>query len=38
MVDHGVKRLPVVQDEVPVGVITRHDLLRLLKDQPGHTA
>jgi CBS domain-containing protein len=27
---HNIHRLPVVRDGVPVGMVTRHDLLRLL--------
>lgn len=33
IVDHDAKRLAVVQDGIPQGVITRHDLLRLLRDE-----
>ena len=27
---HNIHRLPVVRDGVPVGMVTRHDLLRLM--------
>jgi CBS domain-containing protein len=27
---HDVNRLPVVRDGVPVGLVARHDLLRLM--------
>ncbi len=30
MLHHDVHRLPVVRDNVPVGIVTRHDLLRLM--------
>lgn len=30
MIDHGVHRVPVVRDGVPVGIVTRHDLLKLM--------
>jgi CBS domain-containing protein len=30
MLRHEIHRLPVVRDGVPVGIITRHDLLRLM--------
>jgi CBS domain-containing protein len=30
MVEHGVHLLPIVRDGVPVGIVARHDLLRLM--------
>jgi CBS domain-containing protein len=30
MLEHSVHRLPVVRDGVPVGIISRHDLLKLV--------
>ncbi|HVL49520.1 MAG TPA: CBS domain-containing protein [Candidatus Thermoplasmatota archaeon] len=30
MLEHDVTRIPVVRDEVPVGIVARHDLLSLL--------
>jgi CBS domain-containing protein len=30
MLRHDINRIPVVRDDVPVGVVARHDLLRLL--------
>lgn len=30
MLDHDFNRLPVVRDDKPVGVVARHDLLRLM--------
>jgi CBS domain-containing protein len=27
---HDISRLPVVRDGVPVGIVARHDLLKLL--------
>lgn len=33
MINHNRRRLPVVRDGRPVGVVTRHDLLKLLVDQ-----
>lgn len=30
---HGVHRLPVVRDGIPVGMVTRHDLLKLMLHQ-----
>ncbi|MFN8558493.1 MAG: universal stress protein [Dehalococcoidia bacterium] len=32
LVHHDIHRLPVVRDGKPVGVVTRHDLLRLMVD------
>jgi CBS domain-containing protein len=30
LLKHGIHHLPVVRDQVPVGVISRHDLLRIM--------
>ncbi len=30
MLEHSVHRLPVVRDDVPVGMVSRHDLLKLV--------
>lgn len=30
MIDHGMHRVPVVRDGVPVGMVTRHDLLKMM--------
>jgi len=30
MLDHKVHRLPVVRDAIPVGIISRHDLLKMV--------
>lgn len=30
MIERGLRRLPVVRDGVPVGMVTRHDVLRLM--------
>jgi CBS domain-containing protein len=30
MMRHDINRVPVVRDGVPVGIVTRHDLLRLM--------
>ena len=30
MVEHNVHRLPVLRDRVPVGIVARHDLLKLM--------
>lgn len=35
MLHHHIHRLPVVRDDVPVGMVTRRDLLKLM--QPGKT-
>lgn len=32
MLKHDINRLPVVRDGVPVGIIARHDLLRMMID------
>lgn len=32
MLRHNINRIPVIRDEKPVGMIARHDLLRLLID------
>jgi CBS domain-containing protein len=33
LLKHDVNRLPVVRDGVPVGIVSRHDLLRLMAPQ-----
>jgi CBS domain-containing protein len=30
MLDYDINRIPVVRDGVPVGIVTRHDLLKLI--------
>jgi len=30
MIERNIKRLPVVRGDIPIGMITRHDLLRLM--------
>ena len=30
MIQHDISRVPVVRDDVPVGIVARHDLLRLM--------
>lgn len=35
MLEHRVHRLPVLRDGVPVGIVARHDLLRLMVDSTG---
>ena len=30
MFEHDINRIPVIRDGVPVGIVSRHDLLRLL--------
>jgi len=35
MIDNNVFRMPVLKDGKPVGIITRHDLLKLIIDS-GH--
>lgn len=30
MLQHDINRIPVVRDRVPVGIVSRHDLLKLL--------
>lgn len=30
MLHHGIHRIPVVRGRVPVGIVTRHDLLRVM--------
>ena len=37
MVEHGVKRLPVLQDGKLVGIVSRGDLVPLLVDHPSQT-
>ncbi len=33
MLTHDINRIPVVRDGVPVGIVTRHDLLKLMAQQ-----
>lgn len=33
MLDSDLKRIPVVRDGVPVGIIARHDLLKLMREK-----
>lgn len=33
MLDHEINHVPVVRDGIPVGIISRHDLLRLMVDK-----
>ena len=36
MLEHSVSHIPVVRDGVPVGIVSRHDLLKMmLERQPG---
>jgi CBS domain-containing protein len=35
MLKHDINRVPVVRDGVPVGIVARHDLLRLLAGNEG---
>lgn len=35
MLDRDVKHIPVVEDGKPLGLIARHDLLKMLYDAPG---
>ncbi len=37
MIDNNVFRMPVLEDGKPVGIITRHDLLKLIIDSDHHT-
>lgn len=37
MIDNNVFRMPVLKDGKPVGIITRHDLLKLIIDGDHHT-
>ncbi len=37
MIDNNVFRMPVLKDGKPVGIITRHDLLKLIIDNNHHT-
>jgi CBS domain-containing protein len=30
MIEHDISRVPIVRDGVPVGIVARHDLLRLM--------
>ncbi len=34
MLEHDINRIPVVRDGVPVGIISRHDLLRMMIEKP----
>lgn len=34
MIHYDLHRIPVVRDGVPVGMVTRHDLLKLMLDAP----
>lgn len=34
MIRHDIKRLPVVRNNIPVGIISRHDLLKLMMHNP----
>ena len=34
MLSHDINRIPVVRQGVPVGIVTRHDLLKLMAQQP----
>ncbi len=36
MVENGVHLVPVVRDGVPVGIVSRHDLLRMIVQQAEH--
>lgn len=33
MIDHSLHRIPVLRDGVPVGIVTRHDLLKLMAQE-----
>ena len=35
---HDITRIPVVRDRKPVGIVARHDLLRMMKTQPATLA
>jgi CBS domain-containing protein len=35
MLHHDVNRIPVVRDGTPVGIVARHDLLRLMLHDRG---
>ncbi|MEX1254072.1 MAG: CBS domain-containing protein [Dehalococcoidia bacterium] len=35
MIDCDLKRIPVVRDKIPVGIVARHDLLKLMAEGPG---
>ena len=30
MIDRGLKRIPVVRDGAPIGLVARHDLLKMI--------
>ncbi|MDX2031176.1 MAG: CBS domain-containing protein [Blastocatellia bacterium] len=34
LLKHDINRVPVVRDGVPVGIVSRHDLLRLMAPKP----
>jgi len=38
MIRHDITRIPVVRDGIPVGIVARHDLLRLMVEHPLHSA
>jgi CBS domain-containing protein len=31
MIHHGIKRVPIVQDSIPIGIVSRADVLRVLR-------
>lgn len=35
---HDINRIPVVRDRKPVGIVARHDLLRMMKTEPAKVA
>lgn len=35
---HDINRIPVVRDRKPIGIVARHDLLRLMKTEPAKVA
>ncbi|HMO57272.1 MAG TPA: CBS domain-containing protein [Roseiflexaceae bacterium] len=38
MLDHHISHLPVVREGVPIGIVSRHDLLRLMLPTPHEAA
>ena len=36
MLRHNIHRVPVVRDRVPVGIVARHDILKLMAGDAGH--
>ena len=36
MLRHHIHRVPVVRDRVPVGIVARHDILKLMAGDAGH--